>query len=68
MGEGAEDTLVLTGISSEDRKKYQAVMAKFDTFFRLLLFLRARIHKMLFYFYGVKLRLFSRKCSEVKKD
>ena len=35
---------------------------------RLLLFLRARNHKMLFYFYGVKLRLFSRKCSEEKKD
>ena len=34
MGEGAEDTLALTGISSEDRKKYQAVMAKFDTFLR----------------------------------
>ena len=34
MGEGAEDTLVSTGISSEDRKKYQAVMAKFDTFLR----------------------------------
>ena len=35
MGEGAEDTLVLTGISSEDTKKYQAVMAKFDTFFKV---------------------------------
>ena len=34
MGEGAEDTLALTGISSEDRKKYQAVMIKFDTFLR----------------------------------
>ena len=35
MGEGAEDTLALTGVSSEDRKKYQAVMAKFDTFFKV---------------------------------
>ena len=43
MGEGAEDTLVSTGISSEDRKKYQAVMAKFDTFLRSekMLFLSA---------------------------
>ena len=34
MGEGAEDTLASTGISSEDRKKYQAVMATFGTFLR----------------------------------
>ena len=32
MGEGAEDTLALTGISSEDRKKYQAVMANLTHF------------------------------------
>ena len=48
MGEGAEDTLVSTGISSEDRKKYQAVMAKFDTFFKVrknVIFERARFNR-----------------------
>ena len=48
MGEGAEDTLVLTGISSEDRKKYQAVMAKFDTFFKVrknVIFERTRFNR-----------------------
>ena len=34
MEVGAEDTLASTGISSEYRKKYQAVMAKFDTIFK----------------------------------
>ena len=43
MGEGAEDTLASIGICSEDRKKYQAVMAKSDTFLRSekMLFLSA---------------------------
>ena len=45
MGEGAEDTLVSTGISSEDRKKYELVMAKFDTFLKSekMLFLNAPV-------------------------
>ena len=34
---------------------------------RLLLFLRVRNHKILFYFYGIKLRLLSRKCFEEKR-
>ena len=34
---------------------------------RALLFLWAGNHKMFFYFYGVKLRLFSRKYSKEKK-
>ena len=34
IGKGAKDTLASTGILSEDRKKYQAVMTKFDTFLR----------------------------------
>ena len=47
MGEGAEDSLSLTGISSEDRKKYEVVMAKFDTFFNVrqnVIFERARFN------------------------
>ena len=32
MGERAEDTLASKGILFEDRKKYESVMAKFDTF------------------------------------
>ena len=45
MGEGAEDTLASTGIFSEDRIKYDAVMAKFDTFFnvRKMFFLSAPV-------------------------
>ena len=35
MGEVAEETLVLTGISSKDRNKYESVMAKFDTYFKV---------------------------------
>ena len=35
-------------------------------YIRLLLFLWAHNHNMLFYFYGIKLRLFSRKYSEKK--
>ena len=49
MGKGVKDTFALTGISSEDRKKYQAMMAKFDTFLRsekmlLKFFERARFN------------------------
>jgi len=31
---GAEDILTSTGISDEDRKKYEQVLAKFDSFFQ----------------------------------
>ena len=47
MGEAAEDTLSSTNISSEDRKKYESVMAKFDTFFNVrknVIFERARFN------------------------
>ena len=35
MGEEAEDVLTSTGISDEDRKRYDAVMSKFDGFFKV---------------------------------
>ncbi len=35
MGEAAEDILASTNISSEDRKKYEGVVAKFDAFFNV---------------------------------
>ena len=35
MGEAVENTLSSTNISSEDRKKYESVMAKFNTFFNI---------------------------------
>ena len=47
MGEAAEDTLSSTNISSEDRKKFESVMAKFDTFFKVrknVIFERARFN------------------------
>lgn len=35
MGEDAEETLTSTGIFDEDRKKYAAVIHKFDNFFKV---------------------------------
>jgi len=35
MGEEAEDILALTNISTEDKKKYNSVIAKFDIFFKV---------------------------------
>jgi len=35
MGEEAEDTLVSTNISNDDRKRYDSVIAKFDAFFKV---------------------------------
>ena len=35
MGKEAEDVLTSTGISDEDRKRYDAVMSKFDGFFKV---------------------------------
>ena len=48
MGEDAEDVLTSTGISDEDRKRYDAVMSKFDGFFKVrknLIFERARFNQ-----------------------
>ena len=48
MGEEAEDVLTSTGISDEDRKRYDAVMSKFDGFFKVrknLIFERARFNQ-----------------------
>ena len=48
MGEEAEDVLTSTGISDEDRKKYDAVMSKFDGFFKVrknLIFERAKFNQ-----------------------
>ena len=35
LGEEAEDILVLTNISEDQRKQYEAVFSKFDGFFRV---------------------------------
>ena len=35
MGEEAEDTLILTKITKDDKKDYAKVIAKFDSFFRV---------------------------------
>ena len=35
LGEGAEDVLSSTNISEADRKKYSAVLSKFDGFFQV---------------------------------
>jgi len=35
MGEEAEDILNSTNISNSDRKKYDRVVAKFDSFFKV---------------------------------
>ena len=48
MGEEAEDVLTSTGISDEERKRYDAVMSKFDGFFKVrknLIFERARFNQ-----------------------
>ena len=44
LGETADDVLTSTNISTEDREKYDAVMAKFDEFFKVRrkLFKRAK--------------------------
>ena len=35
MGENAEDTLLFTGITSNKKKRYQTVVDKFNTFFKV---------------------------------
>lgn len=48
MGEDAKDTLTSTNIMTKDRKKYDAVLRKFDEFFgvrRNIIFERARINR-----------------------
>lgn len=48
MGEDAEDTLTSTYITTDDRKKYDAVLKKFDEFFgvrRNVIFERARFNR-----------------------
>ena len=35
MGEAVEDILLSTGILSEDKKKINSILAKFDTFFQV---------------------------------
>ena len=48
LGETADDVLTSTNISSEDRKKYDSVMAKFDEFFgvrRNVIFERAKFNR-----------------------
>ena len=48
MGEAVEDTLSSTNISSKDRKKYESVMTKFDTFFNVrknVIFERAHFNR-----------------------
>ena len=48
MGEEAEDVLTSAGISDEDRKRYDAVMSKFDGFFKVqknLIFETARFNQ-----------------------
>ena len=48
LGEGAEDVLDTTGISEEDRIKYEEVLAKFDAHFAVtknVIFERARFNK-----------------------
>ena len=35
MGEEADDTLLPTKISNDDKKEYDKVIAKFDSFFKL---------------------------------
>ena len=48
LGEGAEDVLSSTNISEADRKKYSAVLSKFDGFFQVrknVIFERARFNR-----------------------
>ena len=48
MGEEAEDTLLSTEISEDDRKDYDKVIAKFDSFFQVrknVIFERARFNR-----------------------
>ena len=48
MGEEAEDVLTSTEISDDERKRYDAVMSKFDGFFKVrknLIFERARFNQ-----------------------
>lgn len=48
MGENAEEILASTNISTDDRKKYDPVLAKFDTFFQVrknIIFKRAQFNR-----------------------
>ena len=48
LGEESDDVLTSTNISEEDRKKYNAVVAKFDSFFnvrRNIIYERARFNR-----------------------
>ena len=48
MGEEAEDTLLSTKISDDDKKEYDKVIAKFDSFFKVrknIIFERARFNR-----------------------
>jgi len=48
MGEEAEDILVSTNISDDDRKRYDSVIAKFDAFFKVrknIIFEQARFNR-----------------------
>jgi len=47
LGEEADDVLISTNISEEDRKVYNSVMAKFDEFFKVqknVIFERAKFN------------------------
>ena len=48
LGEEAEDVLLLTGITSEERKKYDTVLSKFDDYFKVrknVIYDRARFNR-----------------------
>jgi hypothetical protein len=48
LGEEAEDVLLLTGITSEERKKYDTVLSKFDDYFKVrknVIYYRARFNR-----------------------
>ena len=48
MGEDAEDTLLSTGITSDEKKRYQTVVDKFDAFFKVrrnVIFERAKFNR-----------------------
>ena len=48
LGDEAEDTLLSTSITEEERKKYDEVLSKFDTFFKVrknVIFERARFNR-----------------------
>ena len=46
MGEEAEDTLMSMKISDDEKKDYAKVIAKLDSFFKFVIFERARFNRI----------------------